>query len=192
MLDRLNELLDNLGEAIGPVADVRVIGALAAVLVGIAVVKALVIRSVLRTRISWAALPADEFDPAPEDVSRFAFQISRVRRAFRGWFERPASAVRIRLESVPEGQMLYLLEGSQDSRSVLRAATYDRVELRDLETLDLIALSLRADLPDVDQAPAGAVGDGEDVRPVRGESPEPEYDDPREDIEHDWLKDDRW
>lgn len=188
ILGGLNELLDKLGKALDPLANVMVIGTLVGVLVVIALLRALVIRSALRRRVFWAALPADEFDPAPEDVSRFAFQISRVRRAVRGWFERPASAVRIRLDAVPEGQMLYVVEGPAHARSVLRAASYDRVELRDLDDLDLIALSLRPDLPD-DQP---ASSDADAGRPVRGEPPEPELDDPREDLEHDWLKEDRW
>jgi hypothetical protein len=189
MLDSLNELLDNLGEALDPIADVRVIGALAAVLVGVALLRALAIRSALRHRVSWAALPADEFDPAPEDVSRFAFQISRVRRAIRGLLDRPASAVRIRFDGVPEGRMLYVIEGPRHARSVLRAATYDRVELRDRDMLDPITLSLRPDLPD-DERPIGA--DSVAPRPARGEPPEPELDDPHEDLENPWLNEERW
>ncbi len=186
ILDGLGELADKLGKALDALADVTVIGV--GVLIMIALLRAMAIRSALRRRVVWAALPADEFDPAPEDVSRFAFQISRVRRAVRGWFERPASAVRIRLDAVPEGQMLYVIEGPAHARSVLRAATYDRVELRDLDELDLIALSLRPDLPD-DQPASGDVDAG---RCMRGEPPEPELDDPREDLEQDWLKEDRW
>jgi hypothetical protein len=188
ILDGLGELADKVGKALDPMANVTVIGTLVGVLVVIALLRAGAIRLALRRRVFWAALPADEFDPAPEDVSRFAFQISRVRRAVRGWLERPASAVRIRLDAVPEGQMLYVIEGPAHARSVLRAATYDRVELRDLDELDLFALSLRPDLPD-DQA---AGGDVDAPRPVRGEPLEPELDDPREDLEQDWLKEDRW
>lgn len=138
-------------------------------------------------RVFRAALPADEFDPAPEDVSRFAFQISRVRRAVRGWFERPASAVRIRLDTVPEGQMLYVIEGpATPGRSF--GPRYTIAWSCGISTSSTSSLSLRPDLPD-NQPASGDIDAGP---PVRGEPPEPELDDPREDLEQDWLKEDRW
>jgi hypothetical protein len=188
----MDELLGNLSETLASSLGLKVAGTIAGALVVLITIRLLATRLALRGRIAWAALPADEFDPTPEDVSRFAFQIARVRRAIRGWFERPASAVRIRLDAVPEGQMLYVIEGPEHARSVLRAATYNRVVLRDLETLDLTALSIRPDLPRDESTPDEPVAAGTEVRSARGEPPTPESDDPREDLEHDWLREDRW
>lgn len=54
--------------------------------------------------------------------------------------------------------MLYELSAPQEGRSVIRAAVSDRVELRDLATLDVPSLGL---LPDNGVGPLSA----DDVRP---------------------------
>lgn len=168
--------------------ELAVIAAAAAVIL-LAGLRVALTRRALRNRVGWVALPADEFDPALEDVSRFAFQLTRTRRAILGWFERPASAVRISLRSAGEGQMLYALEGPGHARSMLRSATYDRVQLHDPEDLDLTALALTADVGD-----ASADAGGELERPAgeRAEPTTPGVDDPREDLDNDWAKEDRW
>jgi hypothetical protein len=76
ILDGLGELADKLGKALDPLANVTVIGTLVVVLVVIALLRAVALRSALRRRVVWAALPADEFDPAPAYALRFA-QVSR-------------------------------------------------------------------------------------------------------------------
>src|SRR4051794_31137002 len=42
----------------------------------------------LRDRVSFAVVPADEFDPDPEAVLRFAAQLARLDRSVRGWLDR--------------------------------------------------------------------------------------------------------
>ncbi|UJA21632.1 hypothetical protein HJD18_16345 [Thermoleophilia bacterium SCSIO 60948] len=89
-------------------------------------------RLALRTRVTLLVVPADEFDPSPESILRFAAQLSRVRRSVRGWLDRRASAVRIQLETNPEGQLLYLLEVPARAEGILRSAlrSFEGIELR--------------------------------------------------------------
>lgn len=79
-------------------------------------------RRTLRSRISVAVVPADEFDPPLEAVVRFAAHLGRVPRSVRGWLDRPASAIRIRLENDPDGRLVYLLEVPAHARPLLRTA----------------------------------------------------------------------
>lgn len=87
----------------------------------------------LRTRIRLAVLPTETFDPNEEEVLRFAHQLTRVHRAVLGFLDRPASAVRIRLESLQDGRVAYLLESPARAASVLRVGGYEDVELRAVE-----------------------------------------------------------
>jgi len=61
----------------------------------------------LRARTAVLVVPANEFDPTPEGVLRFAAQLSLVRRSVRGWLDTPASAVRIRLQPDPQGRLTF-------------------------------------------------------------------------------------
>ena len=90
------------------------------------------IERALQKRSSWSVLPADEFDPVKEDVVRYALKLGRVHSRVRMHLLRPSAAVRFRLDSVPEGKLQYVLVGPADGGLILRAAMFDRVELRDL------------------------------------------------------------
>lgn len=111
-------------------------------------------RTTLRHRIAFAAVPADEYDPDPEAVLRFASQLARLDRRVRGWLDRPASAIRFQLESDAEGRLIYLIEGPERFRELLRSAigSFDGVELRDAESVrstsptDPASTVLRAEL----------------------------------------------
>ena len=107
--------------------------AMATALGGVAVVRSVVTRRALRSRVTFAVVPADEFDPSIETVVRFAAQLARVRRTVRGWADFGASAIRVRLENDREGRLAYLLEVPARSQQLVRAAlrTYEGVELRD-------------------------------------------------------------
>lgn len=87
----------------------------------------------LRTRIRLSVLPTETFDPNEEEVLRYAHQLTRVHRAVLGFLDRPASAVRIRLESMSDGRVAYLLEGPARAASVLRVGGYEDVEIRAVE-----------------------------------------------------------
>lgn len=112
--------------------------AAAAVAVGVVAVGLLRLRTVwtrrtLASRVSYLLLPADDFDPSEEAVLRAAAQLSRVRRAVLGWLDTPASAVRLRMDSGPDGRVLCRVEVAARARSVVRAAfsSLGAVEVRD-------------------------------------------------------------
>jgi hypothetical protein len=88
-------------------------------------------RRTLTMRRAVAVVPADEFDAKPEAVLRFAAQLLRTNRSLRGWFDRRACALRVRLMGDGEGRLVYLLEAPERSRELLRAAlrTYEGIEL---------------------------------------------------------------
>ena len=68
-------------------------------------------------------------------VLRFAAQLSRTRRATRGWFERHASAVRVLLDNDGDGRLRYSLSLPARAVPALRSAlsAYDHVQLRALQ-----------------------------------------------------------
>jgi hypothetical protein len=90
-------------------------------------------RRTLASRVSYVVLPSDDFDPSEDAVLRAAGQLSRVRRAVLGWLDTPASAVRVRLDSGPDGRMLYRVQVASRARSVVASAitSMGTVELRE-------------------------------------------------------------
>ncbi|MET0557613.1 MAG: hypothetical protein ABW065_02925 [Solirubrobacterales bacterium] len=92
-------------------------------------------RRLLSSRRSVAIVPADEFDAEPEAVLRFAAQLADSERRVAGWVDRRASAVRIRLASDAESQLVYLLEVPERSSEALRTAlrSFEGVEERTVE-----------------------------------------------------------
>jgi hypothetical protein len=91
-------------------------------------------RRALAARVTVAVIPADEFDPKPETVLRFAAEVARADRSLRGWLDRRAHAVRVQLTNDREGQLVYLLEVPARSHEALRTALrdYEGAELRDV------------------------------------------------------------
>jgi len=108
-------------------------------------------RRTLRSRQLTAVVPADEFDANPDVVLSFAAQLAASERSIRGWFDRRASAVRIRLACDSERCLVYLIEVPDRAAGLLRAAlrAYEGVEVRSAEEV----------LP----AAKGGDGDGEIV-----------------------------
>jgi hypothetical protein len=90
-------------------------------------------RRTLASRRAVAVVPADEFDASPEAVLRFAAQLARADRSVRGWLDRRACALRVRLTGDAEGRLVYLLEAPERQRELLRSALrgYEGVELRE-------------------------------------------------------------
>ena len=107
--------------------------ALGALTAGLLALRLVVTRRTLGSRVGVAVVPADELDPSPESVLGFAAQLVRLRRSVRGWLDKRASAVRVRLEPDPDGRLAYLIEVPARSRELLRSAlrAYEGVELRD-------------------------------------------------------------
>ncbi len=92
-------------------------------------------RRALGSRRGLAVVPADEFEATTETVLRVAAQLSRADRGVRGWMDRPASAIRITLESDPDGRLVYLIEAAERQLEVVRAAlrSYQGIEIRRVE-----------------------------------------------------------
>jgi hypothetical protein len=101
-------------------------------------------RRALAARAAVAVIPADEFDPGPETVLRFAAELARADRSLRGWLDRRAQALRVRLTNDREGRLVYLLEVPERSRGLLRTALrgYEGAELR--EPADVLPPSKQA------------------------------------------------
>jgi hypothetical protein len=91
-------------------------------------------RRALAARVTVAVIPADEFDPKPETVLRFAAELARADRSLRGWLDRRAQTLRVQLTNDREGRLVYLLEAPDRSRGLLRTALrgYEGAELREV------------------------------------------------------------
>jgi hypothetical protein len=118
-----------------------------AVLIAALVARLVATRQTLRSRTRLVVVPADEFDPSPETVVRFAAQLGRTRRRVRGWLDRRASAIRIRLDADPDGRLAYLLEAPRHAEGVVRNAlrSYEGVELREPDPDTVLAISRGGD-----------------------------------------------
>jgi hypothetical protein len=123
-------------ELAGHPAAVSLAGALLSFACAVLVARLVVTRRALDHRVAMLAVPADSFDPSSDAVVRFASGLSRSRRALRGLLDAPASAVRLRLDADPAGQLRYGVEVPAHARGALRAAmaAYHGVELRPAPT----------------------------------------------------------
>jgi len=90
-----------------------------------------VTRRALARRSAALAVPADTFDPGEDAVIAFASALGRSRRALRGFFDKRASAVRLRLDPDKSGRLRYAIELPDHARAALRVglAAYGGVEL---------------------------------------------------------------
>lgn len=109
----------------------------AAVVVGAAalVLRVVLVRRALRSRVRVELLPSEGFDPQAEAVVRFASQLARTRRMVLGWFDRPASAVRLQLATEGDGLVHYTAEVPRRALPALQAAlgAYDQLEVHAVE-----------------------------------------------------------
>lgn len=130
-------------------------------------------RRTLAGRRAVAVVPADEFDAKPEAVLHFASQLARGDRSIAGWFDRPACAVRVRLEPDSEGRLVYLVEVPERLGELLRTALrgYPGAELRSPAS----ALGERTVSPGVETVRAELVLAGPSVEPLArlGLEPDP-------------------
>jgi len=97
----------------------------------IAAVRLVTTRRTLADRVAFVAVPADSFDPGEDAVIAFASALSRSRRAVRGFFDEPASAVRLRLDADQAGRLRYVIAVPRHAVTSLRVglASYGAVEL---------------------------------------------------------------
>jgi hypothetical protein len=107
-----------------------------AVLVAAAVVARIVTtRRALRSRTRLVILAPDSFDPSLDAVTRFASQLSRVRRLVGGWLDPRARAVRVLMDVDEEGRLRYSLCVPERALPAVRSAlgVFDRVQAQVLE-----------------------------------------------------------
>jgi hypothetical protein len=152
-LSKIEPALASAAQSLTPLSKIGII-ATAVVSIGApALLRVRFTRSTLLRRVAVAVVPADEFDADPETVLRFAAQLARLDRRVRGWLDRPASAVRVKLEAGIDGQLVYIIEMPERSRELVRSAlrTFDGIELREPESVQAkpepsAAATLRAEL----------------------------------------------
>lgn len=92
-------------------------------------------RRSLASRVRLVVLAPDSFDPSMDAVVRAAAQLSRVRRLVGGWLDPRAGAVRVLLDTDPQGRMRYSLSVPERALPAVRAAlgVYDRVQAHVIE-----------------------------------------------------------
>jgi hypothetical protein len=92
-------------------------------------------RRALASRTRLVVLAPDSFDPSLDAVLRCAAQLSRVRRLVGGWLDPRARAVRVLLDSDPEGKMRYSLSVPSRALPAVRSAlgAFDRVQVQVIE-----------------------------------------------------------
>ncbi|MGH7869984.1 MAG: hypothetical protein ACREP9_20700, partial [Candidatus Dormibacteraceae bacterium] len=71
-------------------------------LVAIFIARLICTELTLRSRISYAVLPASDFDPGQAHIQSFAAHLSSMRRRRLAWLDRAASAFRVRLTTTGE------------------------------------------------------------------------------------------
>ena len=130
--------------------------ALAVAVALVAVVRFVVTKRTLSSRLSFHVLPTETFDPSPQAVVFFGRQLPGVPRLVRGWMDPRAGAVRVRLAAAGQGRMLYSWEAPARSRAALQSAAgaYDEIELRPADTFAVGGGGAPA---------AGAATDGDDI-----------------------------
>ena len=129
----------SLGEVVSAAGSLAplALGALA-IASALAMQRLLSVNRTLRTRSEVAIVPADDFDPKPDAVLRFAAELAATERRLRGWFDRRAQSVRVRLTNDADGRLVYLLSVPERSGKALRGAlgAYEGFEVR--ETKDVL------------------------------------------------------
>lgn len=123
---RPDRLMDH-ASTVAPIAIIATGIALA-----LATQRLLATRRSLRSRLLFAAVPADEFKPSIETVLRFASQLSRSDRTVLGWLDRRASAIRVSISSDDQGRLVYLLGFPARAEELVRSALrmFEGVEIR--------------------------------------------------------------
>ena len=124
-------------------------------MVAVLAVRVVATRRSLASRTRLVVLAPDSFDPSLEAVLRCAAQLSRVRRLVGGWLDPRARAVRVLLDTDPQGRMRYSLSVPESALPALRAAlgVFDRLQTQILERD-----------PDSDEQQTGRAAPGEQAQ----------------------------
>jgi hypothetical protein len=104
----------------------------AGVAAAVVVLRAVLTRRALASRVTLDLLASDEFDPTSEDAEQLVAGLGRVRPRG-GWFTRPASAVRFEVVTDADGLVRFRISAPGRSRPALESAlaAYPGVELHD-------------------------------------------------------------
>lgn len=115
------------------------------VLVLLVTLRAWHLRWLLKSRQSWAVIPTERYTRRLSDdlVTNVGKILSQVRRRAvgLGWWMRPASAIRFRLDSINYGGTIYSMSGPAWAREVLETTGYTGVILCPMSALDLSRLT---------------------------------------------------
>lgn len=105
---------------------------IAALVAGVVVLRWVLTRRALASRVVLELLPSEEFDPTPEDVEQLVAALGRVRPRG-GWLTRAAGAVRMEAGTGGDGLLRMRVSCAGRSRGALEAAlaAYPQVELRE-------------------------------------------------------------
>ncbi|HVL27647.1 MAG TPA: hypothetical protein VM390_05840 [Acidimicrobiales bacterium] len=114
---------------------VLILAVVAALVVVAVVASRLQMRRELASRVRFAVIPTESFDPSADEILRFAAGLSRTRRVVRRLGAGRTDAIRLRLVAVAGGRVVQLLEGPRRSLSILRNAGFDQVDLRPPEAV---------------------------------------------------------
>jgi hypothetical protein len=100
------------------------------IVAGVVVLRAVLTRRALGSRVVLELLPSEEFDPTPEDVEQLVAALGRVGPRG-GWLTRAASAVRLEVQTGTDGLLRMRVSCAGRSRGGLEAAlaAYPQVEL---------------------------------------------------------------
>lgn len=93
-------------------------------------------RRALEERVRLAVIPAETFVPTEEEIVRFAHQLARARPGIGSLVGRRAAAVSIRLDSGPDGLVVYSIEAPRRGRSLLELGGYEGIEVTDPQLID--------------------------------------------------------
>lgn len=118
---------------------------IAVIVGGVAVLRLWATRRSLARRVRYAVLPTDSFDPPEEEILRFAGQLARTRSVVGRPLARSATAVRIRIDALTDGRLLYGLEAPAKANSLVRSVRYHQAELRPSNEFDTSANPIGGD-----------------------------------------------
>src|SRR5262249_13177689 len=104
------------------------------------VLRVVATRRLLASRVFYAAIPTESFDPSAEDVATFGRALRGLRKIVLNWLDWNAAAFRILYVQAGPGTMGVLWEGPRRSVSAMVAAANalgPEVEVRPAESVDV-------------------------------------------------------
>jgi hypothetical protein len=128
----VSRLADSGGVAVSLLDALPMVAGGTAVVTAAVLLRAVLTRRALASRVTLDLLACEDFDPTPEDIEQLVAGLGRVRPRG-GWLTRPASAVRFEIVTDAEGLVRFRISAPGHSRPALESAlaAYPGVELHD-------------------------------------------------------------